>query len=55
MVALEREAGISDDGPSLGEFCEAVEGEASMDSRLPIGARLEIMRRNVHECLRGRE
>lgn len=41
--------------PNLGGFADAVERAARMASGLPIGERLEIARRSVRECLRGRE
>lgn len=46
------EAGFSDEGDRWGILCEAVEGEAWIDSKLSIGERLAIVRRHVHECLR---
>lgn len=51
MAALTRGTGVSDDGPSLGAFCVAVEGTARMDLRLPIRERLNIVKRNDRKCL----
>lgn len=55
VSAFSEGAGIPGKRPDVGLLCEAVEGAARMDSKLPIWQRLAIMRRDVLGCLRAHQ
>ena len=55
LTALKREARVSEEAPSLAEFCPVAREAARIESRWPIEKRIAHVRRNVQDCLQDRD